>query len=461
LSNKMYFGTIANKDVVFTTNDTERVRITSTGNVGIGTTSPGAKLGVAAGTASPTVLLGRATGQPTIKANTDSSGHLIIDSSTGHVYINNYVNKNIFLANGGGNVGIGTTSPERILHIVDASVAAIQLENTSEADSFIDFKNPSRAFRVGYDDSADLFKVAVTNFNDNSLVVNSSGNVGIGTDSPDAKLDVEGSYGDVIKAVSGSQNITTNFVAPSTGSGLNNIISTGGKLNIGTSDAQPFSLLTNSISRIAILSDGKVGIGTTSPVVNLDVRTSTSDTIALFVNNGINDKQLAIEGLSDRLQLKVRNHTATPATANTDMSFNSGTAETMRITSEGDVGIGTTSPDEKLEVVGNIKIENALLSNKRNTDIDSGAAEVVAQVSTTYYKAAFFDYVVKKGTNVRAGIVSACHDGTNVEFIETSTQDLGDTSDVALSVDISGTDLRLIATVASDDWSVTTLIRAI
>ena len=80
-----------------------------------------------------------------------------------------------------GRVGIGTDNPARIVHIADASVAAIQLENTSEADSFIDFMNPSRTFRVGYDDSTDLFKVAVTNFNDNSLVVNSSGNVGINT----------------------------------------------------------------------------------------------------------------------------------------------------------------------------------------------------------------------------------------------------------------------------------------
>jgi hypothetical protein len=69
--------------------------------------------------------------------------------------------------------------------------------------------------------------------------------------------------------------------------------------------------------------------------------------------------------------------------------------------------------------------------------------------------------VVKKGTNVRSGTVYACHDGTNVEFTETSTNDLGDTSDVTLSVDKTSTSLRLIATVTSNDWSVKSLIRAI
>ena len=69
--------------------------------------------------------------------------------------------------------------------------------------------------------------------------------------------------------------------------------------------------------------------------------------------------------------------------------------------------------------------------------------------------------VIKKGTNVRAGVVAACHDGTNVEYAETSTVDLGDTSDVTLSVDISGTLMRLIATTTSNDWSVKSLIRAI
>jgi hypothetical protein len=77
------------------------------------------------------------------------------------------------------------------------------------------------------------------------------------------------------------------------------------------------------------------------------------------------------------------------------------------------------------------------------------------------YTAAFFDFVIKNGTNLRVGTVFACHDGTNVVYTETSTNDLGDTSDVTLSVDISGTDMRLRATVTSDDWSVKSLIRAI
>ena len=111
-------------------------------------------------------------------------------------------------------------------------------------------------------------------------------------------------------------------------------------------------------------------------------------------------------------------------------------------------------------VAGDIQIDSALLSNQENTDVDTGT-ETVASVAIATYTAAFFDFVIKKTTNVRSGTVYACHDGTNVEFTETSTNDLGDTSDVTLSVDISGTNMRLLATVTSDDWSVKSLIRAI
>ena len=122
------------------------------------------------------------------------------------------------------------------------------------------------------------------------------------------------------------------------------------------------------------------------------------------------------------------------------------------------LSIGATSGD--VSVTGDVQIDSALLSNQENTNIDTGA-EVVAQVAHATYTAAFFDFVIKKGTNIKSGTVFACHDGTNVEFTETSTNDLGDTSDVTLSVDKTSTHLRLIATVTSDDWSVKSLIRAL
>jgi hypothetical protein len=113
-----------------------------------------------------------------------------------------------------------------------------------------------------------------------------------------------------------------------------------------------------------------------------------------------------------------------------------------------------------VSVTGDIQIDSALLSNQENTDVDTGT-ETVANVTIATYTAAFFDFVIKKTTNVRSGTVYACHDGTSVVFTETSTNDLGDTSDVTLSVDISGTEMRLRATTTSDDWSVKSLIRAI
>jgi hypothetical protein len=102
----------------------------------------------------------------------------------------------------------------------------------------------------------------------------------------------------------------------------------------------------------------------------------------------------------------------------------------------------------------------ATITNQINTDVDTGT-ETIASVAIATHDSAFFDFVVKKTTNVRSGTVYACHDGTSVVFTETSTNDLGDTSDVTLSVDISGGNMRLLATVTSDDWSVKSLIRAI
>ena len=113
---------------------------------------------------------------------------------------------------------------------------------------------------------------------------------------------------------------------------------------------------------------------------------------------------------------------------------------------------------------GDIFIKSAALSNQENTTVDIGT-EVVAEVSTADFTAAFFDFVIKKGINVRSGTVYACHNGASptplIQFTETSTQDLGDTSDVVLSVGFGGGAMQLKATVTSNGWSIKSLIRGI
>lgn len=115
--------------------------------------------------------------------------------------------------------------------------------------------------------------------------------------------------------------------------------------------------------------------------------------------------------------------------------------------------------NDKLNIVGDINISGSEISSSSNT-VDS-TTETIASVPLSSFDASFFDYVIKKGSNLRSGTVFSCHDGTNVKYTETSTVDLGDTSSVELFVDISGASLRLRATTDSDDWEIKTLIRSL
>jgi trimeric autotransporter adhesin len=122
---------------------------------------------------------------------------------------------------------------------------------------------------------------------------------------------------------------------------------------------------------------------------------------------------------------------------------------------------GATTADQ-LVLNGGARIHGVLYSSGSNTDVDTGT-EVVATVQTGSYDAAFFDYVVKKGSSYRAGTVMAVWEAgtSNVEFTDTSTNDLGNTTDVVFVVDILSATARLKATVASDNWIVKTAIRAL
>ncbi len=98
--------------------------------------------------------------------------------------------------------------------------------------------------------------------------------------------------------------------------------------------------------------------------------------------------------------------------------------------------------------VNNAKICSTGVTISSNTEI----------FNLSSFDGAFFDYVVKNGTNMRAGSIMSAWNGTNATFNETTTMDLGTTN--AIGFNVSGTG-RLNATVSSGTWLVEVLYRAL
>ena len=297
-----------------------------------------------------------------------------------------------------------------------------------------------------------LFKVS----NDEKMRITSAGNVGIGTSSPDAKLDIEGDF-ETTYALKFTNTKGTGTVSGFRSHGVN-----GEDLSLynGANRIQRWDENGNSIF------DGKVGIGTNSPDALLDIESTTAPTLRISNGGGTSPfprlEFFRQSGVSSHIQYDVANKILTTDNVHASgvINYKINGSEKMRITSAGNVGIGTISPSAKLEVEGDLQVKGVNISNQENLDVDTGT-ETIATVVKANYDAAFFDFVIKNGTNLRAGTVFAIHDGTNVEFTETSTNDLGDTSDVTLTVDISGTDMRLRATTTSDNWIIKSLVRTI
>ena len=98
------------------------------------------------------------------------------------------------------------------------------------------------------------------------------------------------------------------------------------------------------------------------------------------------------------------------------------------------------------------------IQNASNTDIDTGT-ETVDSFADTLGEGVMWFYVVVDNddpTNRRAGQIMAAWDATNdtIEYTESSTLDVGDTTDLALAVDMDSNTVRLRATAGSDNWQV-------
>jgi len=233
-----------------------------------------------------------------------------------------------------GNVGIGTCTPVGKLDVT--------LVNT-------------RRFIVTYDDSIITIKGASDTgagenlrmigdnliFNTNSvgsgterMRITRGGNVGIGTSTPSSF----GNYTNVtIKG--GSSGANLDFFN-SAGTRLANFVLNGSiSAYVGTVTDIPFDITQNDATRLRVAVGGNVGIGTNSPQAILSVKGATNNTVIEFDNGGATK---AFMRSYDRTAGAYREY---EMLAN-ELLFSTGASpsERMRITSGGNVGIGTSSP---------------------------------------------------------------------------------------------------------------------
>ena len=194
------------------------------------------------------------------------------------------------------------------------------------------------------------------------LMLDNTGNVGIGTTSPTGRNGYGGQkVFEVYNASSyASINVTGN------GSTFGTIGAQSSGVDLRSSGPLRFGSNGNN-TRMTIDTSGNIGIGQTSPSARLNVKGSgaTSATTALLVENSSGTDLLKItdDGLvtiPSALEHDGDSGTGLHFPSNDTISLKINGTEGLHINSTRNIGIGTTSPSEKLHVAGDLKVEGDL-----------------------------------------------------------------------------------------------------
>lgn len=401
-----------NHPLVLSTNSVERVRIDTSGAVGIGVTP--------AGTSRAIYLAGANTGNYSALSMGASGGgygtvgyNIAYTNSSGvYNYFSSDAASAVWFFGGGvqfltaaagtagtaipfsermrittsGDVGIGTNSPSGKLHVSGGS------QYITSGDLWI----ATSSRKIGWDVSGVFYNwiesdgVAGNSFmrfavsNAEAIRITTPGNVGIGTSSPGSKLHVATGIAGVIaefgEGVSGAGVTIQNRIAA--------LPTTGTRANIGWIDSSAGfaagSLLVQSRPAVGavvlsasgagdmvVLPSGNVGIGTSSPTAKLEVSGSANSDFAAAIFRNTNAGASAVTSIrlgndvtagAAYLGVSSNVHATAPnalrlsnliSGATSVLVFaNNGDTERMRISSAGNVGIGTASPSTRLHVSG-------------------------------------------------------------------------------------------------------------
>jgi hypothetical protein len=393
-----YFLLRENAAMLFSTNNTERMRIANTGNVLIGTTTDsGYKLEVNGKIATPAGAI-VIEGQE-IYANSEYSGN------DGSVRINRFGylggqtrfrdtviydgkgNQILTVDGSTSNVGIGTTSPEVNLHVFKGessgaaanSQSSLVLENNS--NTYLQFLTPGSneagllfgdtdndAGAITYSHSSNTlsFRTAATS---NQMIINSSGNVGIGTTSPSTILDVgDGQISgvDVLYGDSGGSLLLASYDKSSLASSYIGLYTANG---------------TASGERMRVTSGGNVLIGTTTDSGN-----------KLYVNGTGQFGSYALIGTTIAAGFYMDSNNgafrANGTSGNKGFYFQSynGGATRMYIglngTYAGNIGVGTTAPSYNLDVSGSFRATTLYGDGSNLTGITATETDTLDSVTS-------------------------------------------------------------------------------
>lgn len=325
--------------------------------VGIGTTSPSTKLHVSGGDIRIDDTERLEFGAGGVRINNDAAGRMYQRAPLGFYWETNGGYRMVL--NSSGNVGIGTTSPSSRLDVLTSSSGPVAtLKNTSSTGG------SGLAVYGGTGSGSNILTLYDKDSNQR-LEVTGEGNVGIGTTSPSARLEVQGTNSNTQAALKVTDSGDSFFeVVPD-----NNTTFKIGDLDAVGDEAMivgTFSDITFSkggTTTMILDSNNRVGIGTTSPSsklqVNGDLTVGDDSTVGSFIN-------VIAAGASQDAGIRFGSESNTDSkaaiytnTVNSDLHFDVTETTRMLIDSgTGNVGIGTTGPRSKLHVVGGVKLGN-------------------------------------------------------------------------------------------------------
>jgi hypothetical protein len=375
----------ADDTVTVETNGAERLRVTSTGNVGIGTTSPSVAAGLG-------FVLNGGSGQSRIalknNATTDDNarGLQFAMLSTGEAIIDQRENQALrFTTNteermritAAGNVGIGTTNLLAKLHVSQASADVYSGTTLSP-------------FSVGNTIFVDNTDSTVGSFGQILFRNGSSGII----------------YNRIVSVRDASSQGSLAFVTGSSSSAAERMrIDSAGNVGIGTSVPSDYNASADNLV-----------VGTTSGNNGITIASGSAGQGSLFFADG------TASGAEEAAGFLAYVHSSNV------MIFGTQNAERMRIDSTGNVGIGTTTPATPLHVNGTIRYTNRPAAGTITAIGFDANGDLRASSSSLRYKYDIEDYEKGLAEVMQLRPVSFKFNGeqtTNIGFIAEEVDALG------------------------------------